>query len=150
MSITPNVLATRYATKEMVAIFDPINKIINERKFWITILKLQQKAGLPITSMKKPGTKDILSDKKRSGDFMNFVFAKKMGDSSGEKFKAQILGIENGIYTVKFEDGTIEQLSESYLSIYFDCNCVSTSDSLAYTEASLAIRCGLVSGLSQV
>lgn len=49
MSIMPNVLATRYATKEMVAIFDPVNKIINERKFWITILKLQQKAGLPIT-----------------------------------------------------------------------------------------------------
>ena len=46
---TPNVLATRYATKEMVAIFDPVNKIINERKFWITILKLQQKSGLPIT-----------------------------------------------------------------------------------------------------
>jgi adenylosuccinate lyase len=51
MSITPNVLATRYATKEMVAIFDPINKIINERKFWITILKLQQKAGLPISDI---------------------------------------------------------------------------------------------------
>ena len=49
MSITPNVLATRYATKEMVAIFNPVNKIIKERKFWITILKLQQKAGLPIT-----------------------------------------------------------------------------------------------------
>jgi adenylosuccinate lyase len=49
MSATPNILATRYATKEMVAIFDPLNKIINERKFWITILKLQQKAGLPIT-----------------------------------------------------------------------------------------------------
>jgi adenylosuccinate lyase len=49
MSITPNVLATRYATKEMVAIFDPINRVINERKFWIIILKLQQKAGLPIT-----------------------------------------------------------------------------------------------------
>jgi adenylosuccinate lyase len=32
----------------MVAIFDPVNKIINERKFWITILKLQQKAGIPI------------------------------------------------------------------------------------------------------
>jgi adenylosuccinate lyase len=48
MSVTPNVLATRYATKEMVAIFDPVNKIISERKFWIIILKLQQKAGLPI------------------------------------------------------------------------------------------------------
>jgi adenylosuccinate lyase len=49
MNTTPNVLATRYATKEMVAIFDPVNKIVNERKFWITILKLQQNAGLPIT-----------------------------------------------------------------------------------------------------
>ena len=49
MSITPNVLATRYATAEMVAIFDPINKIIAERKFWVIILKLQKKAGLPIT-----------------------------------------------------------------------------------------------------
>jgi adenylosuccinate lyase len=48
-SSTPNILATRYATKEMVAIFDPINKIIAERKFWITILRLQKKAGLPIT-----------------------------------------------------------------------------------------------------
>ena len=48
-SSTPNVLATRYATKEMVAIFDPINKIIAERKFWITILRLQKKTGLPIT-----------------------------------------------------------------------------------------------------
>ena len=49
MSVPPNVLATRYATKGMVAIFDPIHKIINERKFWVKILKLQQKAGLPIS-----------------------------------------------------------------------------------------------------
>jgi adenylosuccinate lyase len=33
----------------MVAIFDPINKIIAERKFWISILNFQKKAGLPIT-----------------------------------------------------------------------------------------------------
>jgi adenylosuccinate lyase len=48
-SAIPNVLASRYATKEMVAIFDPINKIIAERRFWITILKLQKEAGLSIT-----------------------------------------------------------------------------------------------------
>jgi len=48
MRITPNVLATRYATKEMVAIFDPVNKIIAERKFWITILRFQKQAGLSI------------------------------------------------------------------------------------------------------
>ena len=53
MSITPavipNVLANRYATKEMVAIFAPVNKIIAERKFWITILRLQKAGGLSIT-----------------------------------------------------------------------------------------------------
>jgi len=47
--VTPNVLANRYATKEMVAIFDPVNKIIAERKFWITILRLQKANGLSIT-----------------------------------------------------------------------------------------------------
>ena len=61
MSITPNVLATRYATAEMVAIFDPINKIIAERKFWITILKLQKKAGLPITDVDIAAYEKIIS-----------------------------------------------------------------------------------------
>jgi adenylosuccinate lyase len=46
--VIPNVLANRYATKEMVAIFDPVNKIIAERKFWITILRLQKASGLSI------------------------------------------------------------------------------------------------------
>jgi adenylosuccinate lyase len=48
-TVIPNVLANRYATKEMVAIFDPVNKIIAERKFWITILRLQKAGGLSIT-----------------------------------------------------------------------------------------------------
>ena len=48
-AVIPNVLANRYATKEMVAIFDPINRIIAERKFWITILRLQKESGLSIT-----------------------------------------------------------------------------------------------------
>jgi len=48
-AVIPNVLANRYATKEMVAIFDPVNKIIAERKFWTTILRLQKAGGLSIT-----------------------------------------------------------------------------------------------------
>ena len=48
-AVIPNVLANRYATKEMVTIFDPVNKIIAERKFWITILRLQKAGGLSIT-----------------------------------------------------------------------------------------------------
>ncbi len=71
MSITPNVLANRYATKEMVAIFDPVNKIIAERKFWITILRLQKASGLSITDSeiasyeKVVGKVDLASIEKR-------------------------------------------------------------------------------------
>ena len=71
MSTTPNVLANRYATKEMVAIFDPVNKIITERKFWIIILRLQKASGLSITDSditsyeKVVGKVDLASIEKR-------------------------------------------------------------------------------------
>ena len=58
---TPNVLASRYATKEMVEIFNPINKIIEERKFWITVLKLQKNAGLPITDSEIAAYEKVLN-----------------------------------------------------------------------------------------
>jgi adenylosuccinate lyase len=59
--VTPNVLAARYATKEMVEIFNPINKIIEERKFWITVLKLQKNAGLPITDSEIAAYEKVLT-----------------------------------------------------------------------------------------
>jgi adenylosuccinate lyase len=59
--VTQNVLAARYATKEMVEIFNPINKIIEERKFWITVLKLQKKAGLPITDSEIASYEKVLN-----------------------------------------------------------------------------------------
>jgi adenylosuccinate lyase len=59
--VTPNVLAARYATKEMVEIFNPINKIIEERKFWITVLKLQKNAGLPITDSEISAYEKVLT-----------------------------------------------------------------------------------------
>jgi adenylosuccinate lyase len=60
--VTPNVLAARYATKEMVEIFNPINKIIQERKFWITVLKLQKNAGLPITDSEIAAYEKVLTE----------------------------------------------------------------------------------------
>jgi adenylosuccinate lyase len=59
--LTPNVLAARYATKEMVEIFNPINKIIEERKFWITVLKLQKNAGLPISDSEIAAYEKVLT-----------------------------------------------------------------------------------------
>jgi adenylosuccinate lyase len=59
--VTPNVLAARYATKEMVEIFNPINKIIEERKFWITVLKLQKNTGLPISDSEIAAYEKVLT-----------------------------------------------------------------------------------------
>jgi len=76
---------------------------------------------------------------------LDYVFSKKLGDTSGQKFKAQILGIDNGIYTVEFADGTIEQVSGEYLSIYYICDCVAPSND----KSTAIIACDLISALAQ-
>ena len=47
MSI-PNILADRYASEEMVAIFDPVNRVRVERRFWVAVLKAQIELGLDV------------------------------------------------------------------------------------------------------
>lgn len=43
-----NVLAGRYASAEMVAIWSPANKIVAERKLWLAVLRAQSRLGLEI------------------------------------------------------------------------------------------------------
>lgn len=54
-SSVPNVLADRYASKEMRAIWAPEAKIVSERRLWIAVMRAQAAAGLPITD-------DVISD----------------------------------------------------------------------------------------
>ena len=44
----PNVLAGRYASKSMVAIWSPAAKIVLERRLWLAVLKAQSKLGMVI------------------------------------------------------------------------------------------------------
>jgi adenylosuccinate lyase len=53
-----NVLAQRYASPEMVAIWSPENKIVAERRFWISVLRAQRAAGLDLPD-------EVLSDYER-------------------------------------------------------------------------------------
>ena len=83
------------------------------------------------------------------------VWAKKVGDSTMKLYKATITAIENGIFTVLFEDGTSESLTSEYISIYYDCNgCISqatTSKLELYTlnsEAAIT-ACTVLSSLSE-
>lgn len=46
--IIPDVLADRYATPEMVAIWSPRGKIVAERRLWIAVMRAQQLLGVSI------------------------------------------------------------------------------------------------------
>ena len=43
-----NVLAQRYASPEMVAIWSPENKIIAERRLWLAVLRAQRDLGIDV------------------------------------------------------------------------------------------------------
>src|ERR1700754_441302 len=44
----PNVLANRYASDEMVAIWSPVAKIVAERRLWIAVLRAQAELGVSV------------------------------------------------------------------------------------------------------
>lgn len=48
MDEVPNVLADRYASPAMKALWSPAGKIRLEREFWIAVMKAQSACGLPI------------------------------------------------------------------------------------------------------
>jgi hypothetical protein len=76
----------------------------------------------------------------------DFVWARKVGDLSGELYKATITAITNGLYTIKFVDGTIETVNGEYISIYYDCNgCVSPNITSKYNLYSLNSETGNIS-----
>src|SRR6188508_454936 len=44
----PNVLAARYASPEMVAIWSPEAKIVAERRLWLAVLRAQAELGVEV------------------------------------------------------------------------------------------------------
>src|SRR4051794_225395 len=44
----PNVLASRYASDEMVAIWSPEAKIVGERRLWLAVLRAQAELGVSV------------------------------------------------------------------------------------------------------
>lgn len=48
MSVIPNVLAERYASPEMKAVWSVEGRIVLEREFWIAVMKAQKDLGLDI------------------------------------------------------------------------------------------------------
>ncbi|MBA2279806.1 MAG: adenylosuccinate lyase [Actinomycetota bacterium] len=44
----PNVLAARYASTELVAIWSPANKVVAERRLWLAVLRAQADLGVDV------------------------------------------------------------------------------------------------------
>ena len=44
----PNVLASRYASDEMVAIWSPEAKVVAERRLWLAVLRAQAELGVNV------------------------------------------------------------------------------------------------------
>ena len=51
----PNVLATRYASPAMRALWSPEAKIVAERRLWLAVLRAQAELGVPVPD----GVEDI-------------------------------------------------------------------------------------------
>ncbi len=48
MSSIPNVLASRYASPEMVHLWSPAHKVVLERRLWLSVLRAQSALGIAI------------------------------------------------------------------------------------------------------
>ena len=61
MSI-PNVLANRYASDEMVAIWSPQAKIVTERRLWLAVLQAQSELGIEVSDAVLGDYERVLED----------------------------------------------------------------------------------------
>ena len=55
-----NVLANRYASPEMVSIWSPEDKIIQERQLWISVMKAQSSLGIDIPAEAIKAYEDVI------------------------------------------------------------------------------------------
>ncbi len=83
MAQIPNVLATRYASPEMVAIWSAENKIIAERHLWLAVLEAQSALGIDIPD-------GVVDDYRKVIDQVDLESIKRREEISRHDVKARI------------------------------------------------------------
>ncbi len=78
-----DILADRYATQEMCAIFSPRNRVIAERNLWIAVLKAQRELGLDIPQ-------EEIAKYEAAKDKVDFVRIKEIEEKRQHDVKARI------------------------------------------------------------
>jgi adenylosuccinate lyase len=59
-SAVPNVLATRYASPEMAAIWSPEHKVVLERRLWVAVLEAQRALGVEVDDAVVDAYRDVI------------------------------------------------------------------------------------------
>ncbi len=62
----PNVLAARYASPELVALWSPESKVVLERRLWIAVLAAQRDLGVPVPD-------GVIADYERAVDHVDLA-----------------------------------------------------------------------------
>ena len=60
--VIPNVLAERYASSEMRAIFDPVTRVRLERLLWVAVLEAQAELGVPVAAGAVDAYRAVIDD----------------------------------------------------------------------------------------
>lgn len=58
----PNVLADRYASAELVALWSPEHKVVLERQLWLAVLRAQRDVGLEVSEQHLDDYERVVSD----------------------------------------------------------------------------------------
>ncbi len=59
--LVPNVLASRYASDEMVRIWSPEGKVVLEREFWVSVIEAQQNLGVRVPAEVITAYRDVIN-----------------------------------------------------------------------------------------
>ncbi|QNG17552.1 adenylosuccinate lyase [Rhodococcus triatomae] len=62
MTSIPNVLATRYASPELVALWSPEHKVVLERQLWLAVLRAQAELGIDVPADAVADYERVLND----------------------------------------------------------------------------------------
>ncbi len=60
--VIPNVLASRYASEDMRAVWSPRGKVVLERRFWIAVLRAQRELGIDVPDGVVEAYEDVVED----------------------------------------------------------------------------------------
>jgi len=64
----PNVLATRYAAADLVAIWSPEHKVVLERQLWVAVLKAQRELGVEVPAGVVEAYEDVVALQEKGVD----------------------------------------------------------------------------------